>query len=179
MYAILTSGVPTLLPDGDIVAGDVTHPRQILSLWSAAELRAIGVYAIQETPIPEGKVSTGWTLQKSGQTVSRVHTLADAPPYVAPVPDEISDRQFAQQLAILGVITEQQAEDWAARGDLPPAMLTAVGALPDDGTRFAARMLLRAATTYNRSHPMVATLGVMLGYTSGQLDDLWRAAAAL
>lgn len=95
-----------------------------------------------------------------------------------PVPASISDRQFAQQLAVLGTITEAEALAWAARGDLPAALEAAVGALPE-AERFAARMLIAAATSYERSHPLVAELGGLMGYSAHALDDLWRAAAQL
>lgn len=96
----------------------------------------------------------------------------------APVPAAISDRQFAQQLAVLTKISEAEAEAWAARGELPATMLAAVAALPE-GDRFAARMLLSSATTYERGHPLVSSLGAILEYDAAELDDLWRAAALL
>ncbi len=94
------------------------------------------------------------------------------------VPTSISDRQFAQQLAILGTFTEAEALAWAARGDLPEAMETAVAALPE-GDRFAARMLLSSATSYERAHPLVPVLGGLLGYDTDAIDDIWRAAVLL
>lgn len=100
---------------------------------------------------------------------------ADVPPLV---PSVISDRQFAQVLAIDGVITEDEALAWAARGDLPETLETAVGTLPE-GQQFGARMLLAAATTYEREHPLVAVLGGLLDYDDAALDDLWIRAAAL
>lgn len=95
-----------------------------------------------------------------------------------PVPAAISDRQFAQQLAVLGTITEAEALAWAARGELPDAIEGAIAALPE-AERFAARMLLASATTYERAHPLVPALGGLLGYDEAEIDDLWRAAAAL
>lgn len=96
----------------------------------------------------------------------------------APVPAAISDRQFAQQLAVLGTITEAEAVAWAARGDLPAAVETAIAALPE-GNRFGARMLLSSATTYERQHPLASVLVALLGYDAEAIDELWRAAAAL
>lgn len=102
-----------------------------------------------------------------------------ARPRVEVMPD-ISDRQFAQQLAILGTITEDEAIAWAARGDLPAALEQAIATLPEaGGVQFTARMLLSSATTYERRHPMTDTLGAILGYDAAALDALWRAAAAL
>lgn len=102
----------------------------------------------------------------------------DPAPIVLPVPAAISDRQFAQQLAILGVITEPEGLAWAARGELPAALEAALTEMPE-GERFGARMLLAAATTYERQHPLVAQLGAALDYDTSALDALWRAAAQL
>lgn len=105
--------------------------------------------------------------------------LASLPlPAAAPVPPVISDRQFAQQLAIAGTITEAEALAWAARGEMPAALFAAVAALPE-GERFGAQMLLAGATTYERTHPLVAQLGAVLNYGPADLDELWSAAALL
>jgi hypothetical protein len=94
-----------------------------------------------------------------------------------PVPSAISDRQFAQQLAIEGVITQAEALAWAARGELPDALEAIVAQLGEQ--EFGARMLLSAATAYERGHPLTAMLGGLLGYDAAQLDALWQAASAL
>ncbi|CAX25983.1 protein of unknown function [Methylorubrum extorquens DM4] len=96
------------------------------------------------------------------------------------VPATISDRQFAQALALAGTITEAEALAWAARGELPQAMEDALDQIPDtDGQRFGARMMLAAATTYERRHPLSEQLGALLGYDTAALDALWTRAAAL
>ncbi len=92
-------------------------------------------------------------------------------------PAAISDRQFAQQLAIDGVITEAEALAWAARGDLPEALEAIVSQMGEQ--EFGARMLLSAATTYERGHPLTGVLGGLLGYDEGHLDALWLHASAL
>ncbi|AWN50031.1 hypothetical protein DK419_13025 [Methylobacterium terrae] len=63
-------------------------------------------------------------------------------------------------------------------GTLPERIEAAVASLPE-AERFAARMLLSGATSFERAHPMVAQLGAALGYDAAALDALWRAAAAL
>lgn len=90
----------------------------------------------------------------------------------------ISDRQFAQALALAHVITEDEALAWAARGDLPARLSTAIASLPAE-QQFPARMLLSSATTYERDHPLVPALGAMLEYDAAALDALWVSAAAL
>lgn len=108
-------------------------------------------------------------------------------PPPAVVPSVISDRQFAQALALAGTITEAEALAWAARGELPEAMETAVSLIPEaDGQRFGARMMLAGATTFERNHPLTGQLGALLTnpatgepYDAAALDALWTRAAAL
>lgn len=101
---------------------------------------------------------------------------ANAPPPA--VPQEISDRQFFQQLAVMGLITEDEAIAAVATGTLPAAMAAFIDQLPAK-QQFAARMALQGATTFLRSNPLVKTFGAMQGMTSAEIDDLWRAAAVL
>ncbi|UYW32528.1 hypothetical protein [Methylorubrum extorquens] len=97
-----------------------------------------------------------------------------------PIPEVISDRQFAQALALAGTITEAEALAWAARGELPQAMEDALDHIPDaDGQRFGARMMLAAATSYERHLALTEQLGTLLGYDAAALDALWIRAAAL
>lgn len=97
---------------------------------------------------------------------------------VVPVPETISDRQFYQQLAVYGLITQQEALAAVMTGALPATFETFIGQLPAD-QQFPARMSLSGATEFRRDHPLVAAFGAMQGMTSGQVDDLWRAAFAL
>lgn len=102
--------------------------------------------------------------------------VATEPPVV--VPAEISDRQFFQQLAVMGLITEGEAIAAVATGTLPAALAAFVDQLPTE-QQFAARMALQGATTFLRTNPLVETFGRMQGMTSTQIDDLWIAAAKL
>lgn len=98
--------------------------------------------------------------------------------YALVVPEEISDRQFFQQLAIAGSITPQEALDAVKTGVIPAAISAVVDMLPDD-QKFAAQMLLSGATVFKRSHPMTTALGAGLGLSSAQIDAIWIAAAKL
>lgn len=118
---------------------------------------------------PAPALPDGWTLEPANGT-----------PLWSPPPATISDRQFAQALALAGTITEAEALAWAARGELPQAMEDALDRIPDtDGQRFGARMMLAAATTYERRLPLTEQLGALLGYDAAALDALWSRAAAL
>jgi hypothetical protein len=101
-------------------------------------------------------------------------------PYVAPppaVPDSISDRQFFQQLAIIGIITEDQALASNA-AVIPPPLLAIIDAMPSE-QQFAAKMLVSGATVFERSHPMTIAIGAAYGMSSDQVDEFFREAAAL
>jgi hypothetical protein len=95
-----------------------------------------------------------------------------------PAPAAISDRQFAQGLAAAGMISEAEAEEWVGPGIVPAVLLALVEGLPDGG-RFAARMLLRGATSFERSHPLTNVLAAAYGWTAEQTDQFWRECALL
>ncbi|KQQ13790.1 hypothetical protein ASF59_20100 [Methylobacterium sp. Leaf121] len=121
-------------------------------------------------------VPDGWTIEE-----------ADATPLWRPSAESISDRQFAQALALSGTITEAEALAWTARGELPEAMEAALSLIPEaDGLRFGARMMLAGATTFERGHPLTDQLGGLLTnpatgspYDAAALDALWSHAATL
>jgi len=96
----------------------------------------------------------------------------------APVPDVISDRQFFQQLAVLGIITTDEALAAVGPGDIPAALDALIAQLPPD-KQFAARMLLSGATQFDRKHPLVAVFASAFEWNADQIDAFWTAASAL
>jgi hypothetical protein len=143
-----------------------------------------------EDGTPEGDpVMLKWDEERFGsfdltKVQAECRRLASLP---APPPEVISDRQFAQALALAGTISEAEALAWAARGELPEAMEDALALIPEaDRRRFGARMMLAGATTFERSHPLTDQLGGLLTnpatgkpYDAAALDALWSRAAAL
>ncbi|MQT14375.1 hypothetical protein [Segnochrobactrum spirostomi] len=93
----------------------------------------------------------------------------------APPPPAISRRQFFEQAARLGLITEAEALAAAARGDIPAAIEAVIAALPAD-KQFGARMLVAAAGTFEAATPLAAAIGAATGI---DIDAFFRAAAAL
>lgn len=114
----------------------------------------------------------GWALMTDAEVVE---ADAPAPP---PVPASISDRQFFQQLAIMGVITEAEALAAVGPGVLPASMNALIEALPAP-MQFPVRILLTGAVTFERNHPMTPVLGGAFGWDDAQLDAVWREGAAL
>lgn len=106
--------------------------------------------------------------------------VIQADPEPEPVIADISDRQFAQGLAELGLISEADAEEWVAAGTLPPALMALVDQLPAE-ERFPARMLLRGATRLEFNHPLAkasAQLAVP-PWTTEARAAFWRHCATL
>lgn len=105
-------------------------------------------------------------------------TFSEAPPPVRPVPDTISDRQFFQQLATDGDITEDEALAAVTVGSMPQKLSDAVASLPA-AQQFPAKMLICGATQFQRSNKMVPLLGQALGKDAAALDTIWTAASEL
>lgn len=103
--------------------------------------------------------------------------LPPLPEPPAPPIHTISDRQFFQQLALEGIITEDQALASNA-AVIPPPLLAIIDAMPVE-QQFAAKMLVSGATVYERNHPMTAAIGAAYGWGDAQIDDFFRAASTL
>lgn len=102
-------------------------------------------------------------------------------PYVEPapaVPLSISDRQFFQQLAVQGIISQDDALAAVRTGAIPEALQQLINGLPVD-QQFGATMIVAGATTFERSHPLTIAIGSAYGWSVDRLDAFFRAAAAL
>lgn len=95
-----------------------------------------------------------------------------------PVPPEISDRQFFQQLAAQGLISQEEALAAVKTGDIPVVLGHVIESLPP-GQQFEATMIISRATTFRRSHPLTVAIGAACGWTADEIDALFRAAAEL
>lgn len=89
----------------------------------------------------------------------------------------ISRRQFFQQAAVSGIITETEALAAVTTGVLPSAIAVFIGALPAE-QQFGAKMLF-SVNEFERSSPMANAFGQTLGMTSEQIDAFFTAAASL
>lgn len=101
---------------------------------------------------------------------------AEHPPVV--IPPIISRRQFFQQLAIDGEITEAAAEAAMDVGTIPAPLLAAIELLPE-GDHFAARMFLKGAGEYEISHPMTGIIAALMEWPEDRVTALWVDGAQL
>ncbi|MBP1091948.1 hypothetical protein [Bradyrhizobium diazoefficiens] len=126
--------------------------------------------------IPSDPGNSDWRAYQDWLSAGNVPEPHIEPP--PPVPDLISDRQFFQQLAIQGVITQADALAAVKTGEIPAALQTLIDAMPQD-QRFGATMIVAGATAFQRNHPLTLAIGQAYGWSSAQIDDLWRAAVQL
>lgn len=96
-----------------------------------------------------------------------------------PVPQVISDRQFFQQAAVEGLITQEEALAAVQTGAIPAALQVVVDSISDPDQKFAATMLLSGATQFERHHPLTEVVGQSLGWDAEQIDEFFRQAAQL
>ncbi|MEN5278932.1 hypothetical protein ABE527_18545 [Brucella sp. TWI432] len=95
-----------------------------------------------------------------------------------PVPNEISRRQFFQLLAILGLITKNEAKAALQGGAIPAALQALISQLPDD-EQFDAEMLIIGAATFARLHQLCDKIRILFEWTEEQRDNFWHAASKL
>lgn len=101
---------------------------------------------------------------------------------VPPVPNSISRRQFAIQLAVDGDITWDEASAFAGGNTLPQALASAVAQIPideDPNARNKAQVTLLSCGSVDRDNPLTEILGEIINRAPAQLDDIWRAASLI
>ena len=94
------------------------------------------------------------------------------------IPD-ISDRQFFQMAAVMGLITQDEALQAVKVGAIPATLQAIVDAIPDADAKFAANMMLSGATIFQRDNALTQQVGAAMGWTTEQLDQFFLAAALL
>lgn len=131
------------------------------------------VEIIDPNDVPLFHLETGFSLIKD-----RDWDPVPQPPPIPMVVETISDRQFFQQLAIMGVITQADALAAVKTGTIPASLQTYIDTLPAD-QQFSAEMHISGSVTFARHHPITIQLAQGMSWTDEQVDTLWTAASAL
>jgi len=96
-------------------------------------------------------------------------------PYVEPAPP--TPEEIRQQMPPL---TARQFRLGLVDAGISPSTITAtIAAMPAGADRDKAQIEWEYATTFNRMHSLIATVGAALGFTEAQIDAMWLGAIDL
>jgi hypothetical protein len=141
--------------EGERIDG-VLYPLYIGTLWSDAQLEAIGLYRpLPADTVPEGKMVISTSPEWVEGVLKYVHVLEDEPPYF---PD-LTSRQFWLALVLTGHYDDVKA------------------AIELEGLETVVEA--EKASTFERYHPLVINLSPVLELSEAQLNDLWLWASTL
>ncbi|WP_437416342.1 hypothetical protein [Sinorhizobium meliloti] len=77
-------------------------------------------------------------------------------------------------------LTARQLRLGLINNSLAPAQVTAeIEAMPDGVAKETARIEWEYATSFERMHPLIGTVGAALGLDDDQIDAMWTAALSL
>ncbi|MEY9531678.1 hypothetical protein [Sinorhizobium fredii] len=97
---------------------------------------------------------------------------ASIKPYVPPTDEQIR--------ASMPPLTARQLRLGLLEGGITPRQVwAAIDATPTGADKVRAQIEWEYATTYSRTHHLIATIGAVLGVADEQIDAMWRSAARL
>lgn len=99
-------------------------------------------------------------------------------PLPPPIIQSVSRRQILTGLAIVGWITQQEAEAALATGARPVAVEAVIEVLPEE-QRFEARMKWIGFQHAHRDDPMVSALAAAEGKTAQDVDEFFILCAGI
>lgn len=95
--------------------------------------------------------------------------------YVPPPPP--TEQELREQVSAL---TARQLRLGLLKAGISPSTVTVtLAAMPAGPDRDEAQIEWEYATTFNRMHPLIATVGAALDLTDTQIDTMWNAAISL
>lgn len=93
-------------------------------------------------------------------------------PYTPPTPEKIR--------ASLPNLTARQLRLGLVNGGFTLSQVQSViDSMPEGAAKETAKIEWEYATTFNRTHPLIATVGAALGLSDEQIDAMWMAAVDL
>lgn len=99
--------------------------------------------------------------------------------YIRPTPTPaVSRRQFFQQAAVSGDITEAEALAAVQTGVIPAAFEAFIDTLPEP-ERFGARMMMSGAAEFDPGHALSLGYAAANGWSEDDFEQFFRAAALL
>jgi hypothetical protein len=86
----------------------------------------------------------------------------------------VTRAEFAIASTVAGLVTAQEAEDWAGGTKLPAVITTALTAITDDTERLAARIQALTSESVHRNSPIIAMAQANLSLSDDQVDSLFN-----
>ncbi|MDX3929089.1 MAG: hypothetical protein QHC90_25225 [Shinella sp.] len=93
-------------------------------------------------------------------------------PYVPPTLEQI-------RASMPSLTARQLRLGLLANGYAPSQVADAIATMPDGEDREKAQIEWEYATTFDRTHPFIASVAVIIGLTDEQIDDMWVQALPL
>jgi hypothetical protein len=93
-------------------------------------------------------------------------------PYTPPTPEELRD-------AVPSLTARQLRLGLVNKGITPSQVVAALELLPSGRAKDTALIEWEYATTFQRTHALVALIGAVLGLTGEQIDKMWNSALSL
>lgn len=173
----------------DPAAPALPAPVETFALFDAAGLPlafySTDVWDASAIPVGAVEISADQRAEFLQHPGRRAWLGGSVQPYTAParpdpVPPSISRRQFYQQLALAGTISQAEALAAVKTGEIPSILIAIVDELPA-ADRFGAEMLLAGAASFERAHPLTATIAAApsVAMTAAQTDQFFIAASKL
>ncbi|KSV84532.1 hypothetical protein N183_11950 [Sinorhizobium sp. Sb3] len=101
----------------------------------------------------------------------------EAPVHAYVPPPELTDEE---KRATMQPLTARQLRLGLVNAGISPSTVTAtIGGMADGPDKDKAQIEWEYASTFNRTHPLIATVGAALGLTDVQIDAMWTAAISL
>lgn len=86
----------------------------------------------------------------------------------------VTRAEFAVKAAGAGMVTAQEAENWAGGTSLPNVITTALSGITDDTARLQARIQALTADVIHRNSPIIAMAQASIGLSDAQVDALFN-----
>jgi|GEM_PF-3276848 len=96
-----------------------------------------------------------------------------------PPPVFISRRQFFQKLAVMNIITNQDAIAAMQSGTIPAPLQAIIDDLPTENEKFEATMLIIGADSFQLAHPLTEVVRLKMGWTEEQRNNFFLEASKL
>ncbi|MBD9592676.1 hypothetical protein IB270_07510 [Ensifer sp. ENS05] len=166
----LTFEVPA--PQPSIVLNDV------ISVAATIDEGAYSVVASFTVGGEQMEAPFGLRAEDSGELATAIRQwLVDNPGF--PIAPHLPPTEEEERARMPALTARQFRLGLVNAGISPSTVTTTIAAMPAGADRDKAQIEWEYATTFNRMHPLIASVGSALGLNDQQIDAMWTAAVSL